>query len=39
MCTHNIHFHDDKNLSIFINICFLELSEECHKDSKIVCVS
>ena len=32
MSTHNIQFHESKK--IFLNICFLELSEECRRDSK-----
>ena len=37
MDTHNIHFHDEKrktNPKIFLNICFLELSEEFPRDLK-----
>ena len=32
MSTHNIQFHD----TIFLNICFIELSEEFSRDSKTV---
>ena len=37
MSTHNIHFHDKirkKIPQIFLNICFVELSEELIRDSK-----
>ena len=36
MNTHNIHFHDriGKNPKKFLNICFLELSEEFLSNSK-----
>ena len=32
MSTHNIQFHDKK---ISLNICFLDLGEEFHRDSKM----
>ena len=37
MNTHNIHFHDKigKSPEISLNICFLELSEEIPRDSKM----
>ena len=36
MSTHNIHFHEkiENNSKISLNICFLELLEECHRDPK-----
>ena len=36
LSTHNIQFHDKK---ISLNICFLELSEEFCRDSKLVRIS
>ena len=33
MSTHNIHLHD-KTCKMFLNICFLEISEEFCRDSK-----
>ena len=33
MSTHNIQFHD-RIRNFFLNICFLELSEEFCRDSK-----
>ena len=37
MSTHNIHFHNrvGKLPKISLNICFLELSEEFSRDSKM----
>ena len=34
MSTHNIQFHDKKKKK-YLNICFLELSEEFRRDSKM----
>ena len=33
MSTHNVQFHD-RIRKVFLNICFLELSEEFRRDSK-----